>query len=71
MAGLDVTTVLAVVTPSVVSGMLIYVETDGHVVPAILEEIKDEQGSSLASGNVTQTYRCSHCVRQGSVEVPI
>ena len=48
MASLDVKTPFDVAKPSVVSRKLTYVGTRGHVVEALLEEMKDVRGSACS-----------------------
>ena len=48
VVSLDVKMVFGVGGPSVVSRILTYVETHGHVAPALLEEMKDVTGSACS-----------------------
>ena len=70
MASLDVRSAHDVAKPSMVSRILAHMGTHGHVVGALLEEMKDVRGSPCFDNCETE-FRYSRCTRQGSVEAPV
>ena len=70
MASLDVKTAFDVARPSVVSKILSFIVSHGHVVAALLAEMQDVKGSACFETCETE-FRYSKCIRQGGVEAPI
>ena len=70
VAGLDVRTALHVAKCSVMCKILPCMVTNGHVVGALREEMKDARSSACFENSETK-FRYSRCIRQGSVEAPV
>ena len=70
VASLYVRTVFDVARPSVVSRILTCMRTCGHVVAALLDQMKDAKGSARFENCETE-FRYSWCTRQGSVEASL
>ena len=70
VAGSDVRTALHVAKCSVMCKILTRMVTNGHVVAALREEMKDVRSSACFENSETE-FRCSRCIRQGSVEAPV
>ena len=70
VAGLDVRTALHVAKCSVMCKILPCMVTNGHVVAALLGEMKDARSSACFENSETE-FRYSRCIRQRSVEAPV
>ena len=68
MASLHVKTAFDVAKPSAVSHIMTSNDTNGYLVAAFLEEMKDVRGSACIE-NCETWFRYSICIRQGSFVV--
>ena len=70
VAGSDVRMALHVAKCSVMCKILTCMVTNGHVVAALWEEMKDVRSSACFENSETE-FRYSRCIRQRSVEAPV